>query len=55
MNVKASVTVNHGMTAEELKKALEVVPDDAKIAISTYRADRPGESSYSTITFNWVI
>lgn len=55
MKVQASITVKHGMTVAELNKALTVVPETAQVSISTYRADRPGESSYSTMTFSWDI
>lgn len=55
MRVQASITVNHGMTVSEFNKALAVVPDDAKISINTYRGDRPGETSCSTITFSWEL
>ena len=56
MKVNATVNVNHNMTVEELKKILATIPDDsATISIHTYAGDRPGESDYSTITFNWEV
>lgn len=55
MNVTASITVDDGMTVEELRKTLDSVPGGAKISITSYNGDRPGESSYSTMEFRWDI
>jgi len=55
MNVQATINLKHNSTVRELKEAMEKVPDTARITIRHYTGDRPGESSYSTITFTWSI
>lgn len=54
MNVQASISVSHGTTVADLKKAFESVPDEAKVSIATFKGDQR-EPSYSTITFRWNI
>ena len=53
MKMQASVTLTHGTTVAELNEALAEIPDDATITVKSYHADRPGETSYSTISFSW--
>ena len=55
VRVSASVTVKHDTTKGQLELATANIPDDARISMSAYVADRPGESSYSTITYTWTI
>ena len=53
MRMNATLNLKGTETVAELKSALEGVPDDAKFTVKSYAGDRPWDSGYSTITFNW--
>ena len=51
----ATVNLTGTMTVGDLIKAIEKIPEDAKFSIDTFRGDRPGETSYSKVTFRWNV
>lgn len=55
MQVTATATLKYNTTVAELNEVLSQVPDHAKVSVRSYTGDRPGESSYSTLTFTWEL
>lgn len=55
VSVSATVNVSHNTTKEQFELATANIPANATMSIYTYKADRPGESSYSKITYTWTI
>ena len=55
MQVTATATIKYDTTVSELREVLSQVPANAKVAVKSYVGDRPGESSYSTLTFTWEL
>ena len=53
MDMRASIDLPHGITKAELIKAIEAIPDDAKVSVRSYAGDRPWESGTQTMSFNW--
>lgn len=53
MDMRASIDLSHNITKEELLKAIEAIPDDAKVSVRSYAGDRPWESGTQTMSFVW--
>jgi hypothetical protein len=52
MKMTAGITVQYDCTVAQLKKALESVPENAKVRIQTHQADRFG-TDWHTVEFSW--
>lgn len=48
-----TVDVKYGTEAKDLKAALMLVPDNAKVSIETYVGDQR-DPGYKHITFSWT-
>lgn len=55
MNLSVELNVNsYSNSADELRRAMDGVPDGANYKITHHQGDRPWESDSYTITFNWT-
>jgi hypothetical protein len=52
MKMTAGITVQYDCTVGELKRALQDIPENAKVSIRTHQADRFGSDSH-TVEFSW--
>ena len=53
--VSTEITVrDYSNNADTLRRVMDSVPDGATYDLHTHEGDRPWESGYYTLTFNWM-
>ncbi len=53
MNATLKMTLSFDTTADEVRKFLDRVPDDAKISVTGYKSYNAIEQDPATITASW--
>ena len=53
VTLETKFVIGYKSKAENLRKVLEGIPDDADISVHVSPKDRPWESTVTTITFRW--